>query len=360
VAEKTSTKVSSVGAKRSVGGFVRRTEPTPTKVYDTYWRFACARQSVYFERLKRSTGPWTEDPILARNRFTNVYRAADRVSQYLIRNVIYGSQLTPEETIFRVLLFKVFNKIETWELLEERFGVLTSGAFDLDKFDLTLSKAMADGRRIYSAAYIMPPARQTSGTDSKHRTHLELLRYILSSHVDAALRSAKSLRELFSILISLPGLGPFLAYQFSIDLAYSPVFSFSEDDFVQPGPGALNGLAKCFVSLGEYSPSEAIEWVKDRQEAEFERLGLQFRSLWGRRLHLIDCQNVFCEVDKYARVAHPEVSGLTNRFRIKQRFDPKGALPTPWFPPKWNLQIPGPDDAAVDADAVVNCGQSPC
>ena len=30
---------------------------------------------------------------------------------------------------------------------------------------------------------------------------------------------------------------------------------------------------------------------------------VEFRDLWGRPLQLIGCQNLFCEVDKYARVA---------------------------------------------------------
>ena len=54
--------------------------------------------------------------------------------------------------------------------------------------------------------------------------------------------------------------------------------------------------------------------------SESDRLGLEFRSLWGRRLQLIDCQNLFCEVDKYARVRHPEVVGVSGRTRIKQKY----------------------------------------
>ena len=61
----------------------------PTSVFDTYWRFAEARQRIYLARLQGATRPWTADPILARYRFTNCYRAADRVSQHLIRDVIY-------------------------------------------------------------------------------------------------------------------------------------------------------------------------------------------------------------------------------------------------------------------------------
>jgi hypothetical protein len=39
------------------------------------------------------------------------------VSQYLIRDVIYAGPQDLDEVVFRVLLFKVFNRIETWGLL---------------------------------------------------------------------------------------------------------------------------------------------------------------------------------------------------------------------------------------------------
>jgi hypothetical protein len=104
-----------------------------------------------------------------------------------------------------------------------------------------------------------------------------------------------------------------------------------------PGPGALDGIRKCFVDCGGLNEAELIKFMADRQERECERLGLSFRSLWGRPLQLIDCQNLFCEVDKYARVGHPEIEGLSGRSRIKQRFDPKPSLLPPWYPPKWGL-----------------------
>ena len=77
----------------------------------------------------------------------------------------------------------------------------------------------------------------------------------------------------------------------------------------------------------------------ERAEAEFSRLDLRFQSLWGRPLQLIDCQNVFCEVSKYARVAHPEVTGESDRTRIKQKYTLRPAPIPQWYPPKWGLQI---------------------
>src|SRR5438552_17301000 len=78
----------------------------------------------------------------------------------------------------------------------------------------------------------------------------------------------------------------------------------------------------------------------DHQDAEFMRLGLEFSGLFGRRLQPIDCQNLFCEVSKYARVAHPEVAGLANRTRIKQNYRPsRRPISLPQFPERWRLCV---------------------
>jgi hypothetical protein len=77
--------------------------------------------------------------------------------------------------------------------------------------------------------------------------------------------------------------------------------------------------------------------VTDRQQGEFERLNLPFQSLWGRPLQLIDCQNLFCEVDKYSRLKHPEITGISGRTRIKQKFRPNPSPVDYWYPPKWGL-----------------------
>lgn len=63
-------------------------KPTPRKeVFDAYWRFAAERLAIFLRRANGEPGPWTGDPILQQYKFCNTFRAADRVSQYLIRDV---------------------------------------------------------------------------------------------------------------------------------------------------------------------------------------------------------------------------------------------------------------------------------
>jgi 5-hmdU DNA kinase, helical domain len=329
------------GGSRAPDVWVRLSPAKATEVYETYWRFAAERQEIFFRRLAGAPGPWTTDEILSRYKFTNAYRASDRVSQYLIRNVAYGGRRDTTEVFFRTILFKLFNRVETWERLEAAFGEVTHKRYSFEQYDAVLTRAMAEGERIYSAAYIMPSGPRNSRGSSveprKHRFHLRLLERMIRDEIPLRIAEFRSMREVFECLRTYPSIGDFLAYQFATDLNYTTLTDFGEGDFVVPGPGALDGIRKCFDSLGGLSEPELIRFVADHQEHEFERLGLRFRTLWGRPLQLIDCQNLFCEVDKYARVRHPTIQGESGRTRIKRRFEPSPKPLILFYPPKWGL-----------------------
>jgi hypothetical protein len=313
----------------------RRLGPTP--VFDTYWRFAVARQALYEARLQGQVAPWTSDPILQRHRFTNCYRAADRVSQFLISQVIYQGSQEPDEVVFRTLLFKVFNRIPTWQRLQAAVGEVSWRGYDYAQYERALSAAFTSGERLYSAAYVIPPP--AFGEARKHANHLRLLELMMSTGVAGKVSSAGSLRGAFEVLRSYPAIGDFLAYQYMIDLNYSPMLAYDEMEFVVPGPGARDGIRKCFGRSADGIEADVIRYMADHQEEHFARLRLHFAGLRGRRLQLIDCQNLFCEVDKYARVAHPDIQGISGRTRIKQSFRPVVEPVPAWFPPKWGINV---------------------
>jgi hypothetical protein len=183
----------------------------------------------------------------------------------------------------------------------------------------------------------MPSGGSSSIYDRKHQMHLKLIEQMFKDDLAARLVDAPSMGKAFELLRAYPTIGDFLAYQYVTDLNYSTLLGFSEMEFVVPGPGARDGIRKCFSDFGGLTEIDIIKLITERQQVEFERLGLDFKSLWGRPLQFIDCQNLFCEVDKYARVRHPEFAGRTGRARIKQKYR---VTPSPisfWYPPKWNL-----------------------
>lgn len=310
--------------------------PRP-RIFDIYWRFAAERQRVFERRVAGEPGPWTDDLILRTYKFCNVFHAADRVSQFLIREVAYYEEpSTPEDRLFQIVAFRTFSNIQTWCSVRASLSHTPTLA---DLRDGSFEKALDAAKRVnsglYTGAFILC-ANKAYGFDQKHRNHVALFQdMFLKQELGARLLTAPSLAAVFALLRGFPLIGDFMAYQIAIDLNYSDLINFSENDFTKPGPGALRGLKKVFTSLGDHSPAEAILWMVERQQLEFGRLSLDFHGLWGRPIQAIDAQGLFCETDKYCRVAVPELASA--RKRIKARFTATTEPIAYFFPPKWGI-----------------------
>jgi alpha-glutamyl/putrescinyl thymine pyrophosphorylase clade 1 len=323
-------------------------------IYDLYWYFASERQAAFERRLLGLLGPWSDDPILQTFKFCNVYRATDRVSQYLIRDVCYREEAcSPVDRLFQIVAFRTFSKIRTWEAVLTFLG--RAPTLD-DLADGSFRRALAHARELngglYTGAFILC-ATDAYGQGLKHLNHVELFRdMFLHRRLGETLLACESLQEIYEALHVFPLMGDFMSYQTAIDLNYSALVNFSENDFTCAGPGALRGIKKVFASSNGLRPAEVIAWMVKNQEREFARLNLPFNGLWGRPLQAIDCQGLFCEVDKYCRQAAPDLASA--RKRIKARFLPQERLPTVFLPPKWGLSTgPPTPPRQLDAEQVL-------
>lgn len=349
-----------------------------TPVFETYWRFASERQRVFMKRAQGEPGPWTTDPILTDYKFTNAYRCLDRVSQYLIREVIYGKGnpalsdgwicsyaggpgwepicSDPKDMFFRIMLFKIFNKCETWDLFTEALGEEPSWKnYNFDRYDKILSDALRRKVTINSSAYMM--SASGGWGQPRHHLYLRLLEKWMTDEVPEKIEQCGSMKAAFDILVPYKLMGNFLAYQYVTDLNYSPMVDWSEMEFTIPGPGALRGIQKCFdgvVWRKDWQYEDVIRYMAETQDEWCKEFKLDFQKIgenptWkkigactGRPLQLIDIQNLFCETDKYSRHAHPDIKPQIKRRkkrepRIKAKFQ---ANPTPiqyMFPPKWGI-----------------------
>lgn len=311
-------------------------QPRPG-VYDLYWKFAYERQQIFNARYEGASAPWTTDPILATYKFCNTFRAADRVSQYVIKEVCYSSERSiPEDRIFQIVAFRFFSKIETWQAISRHLGRaptlddLVNGAFQQ-----AIEKAIEQNTVIYTSAFILCAAN-AYGMNRKYLNHVELFKDIFINQSFAReVLAARSLKQIYDTLHTFPLIGNFMAYQIAIDLNYSDLIDFSENEFTIAGPGALRGIKKVFENTGDMKPEEVIMWMVEHQDEEFKRLGYDFRGLFGRKLTAIDCQGLFCETDKYCRQAIPELASARTRIKAKYS-EPKERMEL-FFPPKWGI-----------------------
>lgn len=307
------------------------------EIYDLYWYFAYERNNIFWNKINNKT-PWTDDKILQEYKFCNAYRVNDRVSQYLLKNIIYNGKLySKEDMIYRIILFKIFNKESTWELLEKHIGDLTLETFNFKKYSKILNKSLNQNNSIYNDAYIAC-ATKAFGYDRKHDNHLALInKMFIVDQVQHKIIKAKNMEEGFNILKSYPLIGDFMAYQLITDINYSEAVNFKENEFTVAGPGAKRGIDKCFISKGNYTYNDIIKYMYDNQEKEFERLGLDFKKIGNRKLQYIDCQNLFCELDKYCREAKPELK--SNRIKIKKKYKSKNSHIEYMYPNKWQIEL---------------------
>jgi len=305
-------------------------------VHRAYWQLAAERQLIFERRQGGARAPWTDDPILARYKFTNAWRASDRVSQFLIRDVIYAQpEVTAEDLLTRIVLFRLFSKVSTWRAIESELGPVRVATVDHPLLPALLERLQRSGP-IYTSAFILC-ANKAYGHDRKYGNHLALLRDMMGhGRLPRAVARARSMRAVYEALCRFPLIGPFMGYQLAIDINYSELTAFSEDEFTVAGPGAERGIEKVFPGTSKRDMAKVIHRMVDEQASVQERFGITVPKLLGRRrLYAIDCQNLFCELDKYARVRFPYLP--SNRTRIKAKFRPSREPLELFYPPKWAL-----------------------
>ncbi|MBO7551081.1 MAG: hypothetical protein J6T62_06120 [Fibrobacter sp.] len=303
-----------------------------------YFYFIQERMNVFWHKLNGESN-LTEDPILKKYKFTNVYRACDRTSQYLIKNVIYKdiSAYSAEDVLLRILIFKIFNKIETWDYLSKALPEpITIKSFDPHFISQILSKRQKN-YPIFNNAYMMTGSHQLYNyLSSKHEKWLTMVKKeFIDTSTFSRILEISSLGKLFNLLRAKSFLGDFLAYQYSIDFNYSPFINFSENSFVKAGIGAIRGIKKCFKSNGN-NFEDAIIYVHENFDDLQKKYGYtEFKPIPGHLPTLIDLQNCFCETDKYLREKKPEL--VVDNVRIKQKYTPQKKSLCLFFPPKWNV-----------------------
>ncbi|THH15300.1 hypothetical protein EW146_g5161 [Bondarzewia mesenterica] len=151
-------------------------------VLDTLFSFIAERHAIHQRRIAGEAFPWTDDPVLLKYSFTNVFRVLDRMTQ-----------------------------TSTYELLQERLGSLTWRDFDIDVYTGVLREAFEDGVSLYGHAYLMPAPKLGGGNN--YVNHLRLLRLMMEEGLPEKLKQSTCLREAYGRISLFPTMGNFLGFQ---------------------------------------------------------------------------------------------------------------------------------------------------
>ncbi|KAI0641930.1 hypothetical protein C8Q79DRAFT_263024 [Trametes meyenii] len=182
----------------------------PNTLFDTFFTFVSERHRIHQRRLAGEPQPWTSDWILQSYPFTNVFRTYDRVSQYVLHNVIEVGDQSLHEQCFRVMLFRSFNRMETWELLTAHFGAITWRDFDVNAYE-ELLLAEQQENALYGPAYIIPSPKL--GGRANASNHLRLVQLMMEQDLPSQLQKLHHLKDAHGRISLYPGMGDFMALQ---------------------------------------------------------------------------------------------------------------------------------------------------
>lgn len=276
-----------------------------------FWEFVCERQTVWYRRvIERRPPPWTDDPILQTERFTNVYRELDPGTQYAIREILEHHAPRPDK-VFNVMLYRLIGRVETHRAL----GFQSLDNFNPRQVEHTLKWLRSTGLPPFTAAYMVSGYVSMGSSDKVEN----VVRLFSNLHDDfgvfhGQMEASRNSAEIHSLLCSAYGFGNFLAYQVLVDLLYPlrvyggcGLLPYSHDDWASAGPGARRGITMLLRERSTASHLSVMHWLRKHQESEFARLGLQFPYLLGTQgepiaISLANVQNCLCEFHKYKKI----------------------------------------------------------
>lgn len=290
-----------------------------THLYD----FITERYSIHVKKdIYRIDPPWTDDNVLGYFRFTNVRREHDRETRWLIHNITSNRALSYEDKLLNIILFRIFNKHETAELLHmpipfskrpnwnpERCRIRFEDARLVNKHRTFFTGAFITGGTKRALKWYLPAKRQKETPEMRV---MYFMKYLIDNDFVSQLKEAqqKTQKEVFELLSNMMGIGEFLGYQIFVDMTYIKDFPFSENEFVVAGPGCKSGLKYIIKDPDGMKPEECLFWLRDNIDwlfRDFLEKPWDPQSLFvdlpenDRYMNVMSLENCMCELSKYIR-----------------------------------------------------------
>ena len=295
--------------------------------------YICDRYNTHLKKdYYKEDPPYTDNPILLKYKFTNVFRQQDRVTQWLINNISNNESISLESKVYKSIAFRLFSKIETAEIL----GLGDDNEFDENYAEICRerTKDVSDDYYPFTVAFSVAGLK---GTSHKHHhddpyilSPLLLVDDMRKKNLFERLMDSKDQKDCFTILNGEKGLGPFLAYQAFVDLTYIEDFPYSENEFTVAGPGCMKGILY-LLGDGEFindanfnrlkknfmkghSFEEFLFYLRDNIDDLFVGNGIGWdpQSLFidldkdERHINIMSMENIFCEFFKYNKALDSE------------------------------------------------------
>lgn len=269
-----------------------------------FWYLMRERHAIYERRREGLPKPWTDDAVLQRYYFTNVYRELDKTTAWF-RDAVRTPLRDELDVILATIIFRWFNWIPTGEFLQQR-GWLT--AWNTTEACEALLARQRDGHKIFTGAYMINPGASTREAGPKLNGICGRINTVWAdrARLHRLAPTWTTLRSAHAALLQYPGLGNFSAYEIVCDLRFTRWLEGASDvrTWANPGPGAIRGFYRLLgrpvrdTNVGSLLPISQTEWSSHLQRL-IEAGAVQCPEL--PPLEARDVEGMLCEFDKYDR-----------------------------------------------------------
>lgn len=255
-----------------------------------YWMIE--RHHIWCLRAKGNPKPWTNDMILQRYKFCNVYRQLDKgtvaLQKMLIDRRAHDNDF--DLVFFNIIWYRLFN----WHEHAKELGFVSEHK-DLERYITSRAKT---GKQIFTAAHM------THGSifEDKYVTYLRACKEAWDSRKEYTefIINSSTMEDVFNKLLDLTCVGRFVSYELVCDLRFTHLLCDVTDKltWANMGPGAQRGLKRLGMpydnqKLGVESMQKL--WKKITSSSEFYTL----KNTWPFELR--EVEHSLCEMDKYIR-----------------------------------------------------------
>lgn len=296
------------------------------KQLKTFWWWINERHKIYLAKKDKKPWPWTDNKILRKFKFTNVFRQLDRVTEEWTKRYVTilgrGKKLSDGDLLFQCAMFRLFNWPETYDALY--FGMRTN--WDMKKAVDILTKRMhEDHEQVFTGAYIIPNGGSSDPKievicraldflyDGRTKEEIEAGKKPRRHRYAAMIRKKPSMRRTVNILQRVPTIGGFIGYEIACDLRYTRLLHDAYDvgAWANPGPGAIRGVnrlltgkAKSAGPKPDYNRAmRALLKMSPQRIKKHVRQTLKANEV---KFEMREIEHSLCEFDKYMRVKNKE------------------------------------------------------
>lgn len=274
---------------RHVGVIERKSDLAGLPIVKEICDFAHERLSIWQKKISGSPIPYTNDPILQKYRFCNVFREFDK------QTIVIHTTLNPLRDDFALWLLNMFycRMVARPETIEN-VGLLS---FDPEKNRELYDRLMTSSRPRYGTPYVFPVSTiQKSATPNREQFICEYLPSIMQTIADE-IESWQSMSVIDGVKKILPMFGfnlEFLWTEVLIDVAYQYPDRIDLFAAFPIGPGSIPTMRMVDCAV------DPVDLVVRLQSIPFET-GITIDGA-PLRLSAENWEGIGCEFRKYTNL----------------------------------------------------------